>query len=313
MGKGQDDSLNYELHRRYGEFVRIGPNELIISQKEALNDIYGTIAGKGYTKTSFYDAFTAFRPTLFGQRDNHLHAERKRIVGNGYSNQSIHNMEQYIHVCMNQFMNKMSQFAVEGSDVDLCKWVHFFAFDVIGELAFSESFGMLDSGTMDEHAVLIGHQLDFGSTLGLAPFLLPLTKSKWVPWPWVQRIQAGREKLKTMTRLKAERRKSRQLVDRQDILGRLLEAFDSETGKTLDEIDVRTEAFSSIVAGSDSTSAALAFTFFPYFISSRGQIADLCLNYGQRSHKLEQPTTHGRHHTQISASSHILPSASRRA
>ena len=49
--------------------------------------------------------------------------------------------------------------------------------------------------------------------------------------------------------------------ERKDILGRLIDATDPMTGEKLDEIDLRTEAFSSMVAGSDSTSASLGFTF----------------------------------------------------
>jgi cytochrome P450 len=145
---------------------------------------------------------------------------------------------------------------------------------------------MLETGVEDEHIRLIENQMEFGSTMGMAPFLLPITK--WnLPIPWLRSLQAGRERLKHLTQSRVERRCNK-VSDRKDILGRLIEARDPVTGEKLDPIDLRTEAFSSMyvpvppldppslfqmhlalaanlcppsVAGSDSTSSALSYTF----------------------------------------------------
>ncbi|RFU28115.1 hypothetical protein B7463_g8227, partial [Scytalidium lignicola] len=249
------------LHEKYGRTVRIAPNEVIIAEGSAIRQIYGTVEGRDFFKTDYYDAFTAFRPTIFGQRDPGLHAKRKRIVSHGYSMNALQAMEKYVQDRLAVFMDKMSGFASNGQIVNLSKWSHFFAFDVIGELAFSEGFGMLDSGIEDEHISLINNQMEFGSTIGMIPSLIPMTKLTWLPIPWLKRIQAGRERLKELTRSRVERRKEK-LSDRKDLLGRLIEAKDPVTGEMLDPIDLRTEAFSSIVAGSDSTSSALGYTFY---------------------------------------------------
>jgi cytochrome P450 len=81
-----------------------------------------------------HSAFTAFRPTIFGQRDPVLHAKRKRIVSHGYSMNALQAMEKYVQDRLKVFIDKMSGFAASGHVVDLSKWAHFFAFDVIGEL-----------------------------------------------------------------------------------------------------------------------------------------------------------------------------------
>lgn len=41
-------------------------------------------------------------------------------------------------------MEKMS--ASSGSRIDLAEWTQFFAFDVVGELAFGKEWGLLDAG-----------------------------------------------------------------------------------------------------------------------------------------------------------------------
>lgn len=103
---------------------------------------------------------------------------------------------------------------------------------------------MLESGIEDEHIRLIENQMEFGSTMGMMPWLLPYTK--WnLPIPWLQSLQAGRERLKELTQSRVERRRHK-VSDRKDLLGRLIEATDPVTGEKLDPIDLRTEAFSSM-------------------------------------------------------------------
>jgi hypothetical protein len=60
---------------------------------------------------------------------------------------------------------------------------------------------MLDSGIEDEHIALINNQMEFGSTIGMLPSLIPLTKWTFLPLPWLKRIQAGRERLKEVRRV----------------------------------------------------------------------------------------------------------------
>jgi len=177
--------------------------------------------------------------------------------------QSLQAMEEFVHTCVGQLLSQMESHAKQGKPIDLAKFSHFFAFDTIGELAFSKGFGMLQSGKEDERIPLIANQMELGTITGMMPsILIPLSRNfACLPIPWMQRQVAGREKLKTLTQTRLEDRQHH-ASDRKDILGRLLEAQDSETGETLDAIDLRTEAFSSIVAGSDSTSAGLAFTFY---------------------------------------------------
>ena len=122
------------LHHRYGPIVRIAPSEVIISDRSAIREIYNTVHARDYLKTDYYDAFTAFRPTIFGQRDPYLHAQRKRIVSHGYSMNALQAMESFVQERLQIFMRKFSEFARTNTEVNLGKWCHFFAFDVIGEL-----------------------------------------------------------------------------------------------------------------------------------------------------------------------------------
>lgn len=132
--KGNFHEKIAELHDEYGPIVRIAPNEVIISDKSAIREIYSTTQGRDFLKTDYYDPFTAFRPTIFGQRDPHLHAKRKRIVSHGYSMNALQAMERFVQERVQLFMDNMREFSRTGEQINLGKWCHFFAFDVIGEL-----------------------------------------------------------------------------------------------------------------------------------------------------------------------------------
>ena len=68
--------------------------------------------------------------------------------------------------------------------------------DLTETQAFSEGFGMLESGVEDEHIRLIQGQIELGSTIGMMPSLIPYTKWEFLPIPWLHKLQARRERLK---------------------------------------------------------------------------------------------------------------------
>lgn len=52
-------------------------------------------------------------------------------------------MEKFVQERLQLFINKMREFSRTGEQINLGKWCHFFAFDVIGELVCDRSPGLL--------------------------------------------------------------------------------------------------------------------------------------------------------------------------
>ena len=96
--------------------------------------------------SSFYDAFTALRPNLFGARDEEVHSTRRKACSNGFSLQSVAGMEPFMDSCLRHLLHRLDKAAATGKEIDLKEWIAFFVMDVLGELAFSGSFGVLESG-----------------------------------------------------------------------------------------------------------------------------------------------------------------------
>lgn len=62
---------------------------------------------------------------------------------------SIVKSEPFIDSCTELFMERMGEYANNGQQIDLAKWVQWYAFDVIGELYFSSMFGFMKD--RDDH------------------------------------------------------------------------------------------------------------------------------------------------------------------
>jgi len=125
--------------------VRIAPNEVSISDPAALKTIYSVNAG--FTKTDFYTPFAPHlspNEDLFTQRDEKIHAQRRRFVNNLYSLSSILQSEKYIDACSNVFTARLDEFAASGASFDLGLWLQMYAFDVVGELFFGQQFGFME-------------------------------------------------------------------------------------------------------------------------------------------------------------------------
>lgn len=60
-----------ELHAKYGQFVRYGPDKLSITAEDAVPIIYQK-GGRVMPKTEYYDAFGAAHPNVFGMRDEEV-------------------------------------------------------------------------------------------------------------------------------------------------------------------------------------------------------------------------------------------------
>lgn len=56
------------LHEKYGQFVRYGPDKLSTTAEEAIPILYQK-GGRMFPKTEFYNAYGAARSNVFGMRD----------------------------------------------------------------------------------------------------------------------------------------------------------------------------------------------------------------------------------------------------
>ena len=171
--RGNAHQTAIALHRKYGPLVRIAPNHVSISDPSMIPVIYS--ANEAYTKTAFYPIQSISwkkQPTvnLFSARDPEYHRVYKRKVGAAYSLPSILQSETAIDSCTTLLMERLGQFVTKREPVDLGDWLHYCAFDVVGEVTFARKFGILEQGKdIDGMIKAIKGMLAYAALCGQVP------------------------------------------------------------------------------------------------------------------------------------------------
>lgn len=144
--RGRRVQYVHEMHKIYGHFVRIAPNEIDIADIQVYRDIHRI--GNGIEKSQWYQKFrTAYSDQdVFSETDPKKHSVRRKLLSRPFSNS---NLKQN----WSQLINEKAQLAVqkikaqaEAGHCDVFEWWNYFAVDVIGQISFGESFGMLELG-----------------------------------------------------------------------------------------------------------------------------------------------------------------------
>ncbi|CAJ2504076.1 Uu.00g114700.m01.CDS01 [Anthostomella pinea] len=138
----------HDLHLKYGDVVRIGPNEVSFATSQAFQDIHGHVSkGKGrFLKTDFYDNDDP-NPRITTARDPEVHARQRKALSHGFSAKSLRDQEDVVHKYVDMFVEQLANIGEHGEKAlnmsDVFNWL---TFDIIGDLAFGEPFGAVEDG-----------------------------------------------------------------------------------------------------------------------------------------------------------------------
>lgn len=100
-------------------------------------------------KAAFYDVFGAGfgRRCIGSERDPHKHGEMRRMLSPAFSQRSLLEQESIIARVIDQFVRIIGEKAPPGSNgINMTKWYEMSSFDILGEMAFGESFHSLETG-----------------------------------------------------------------------------------------------------------------------------------------------------------------------
>ncbi|KAL4799714.1 cytochrome P450 [Aspergillus venezuelensis] len=275
---GDAEKGQLKLHAKYGPVVRIAPNELITSDPAAMKALYGVQART--TKTDFYLAFRppwARFPDHFSSEGGKQYADRRRIVNNVYTMTSILQSEQYVQKCIDVWMAKLGEIAAVKGSFDMWLWTRMYAYDVIGEMYFSNMFGFLEAG--GDHLGYIEAVDDLIPVQFIAAnmptYLRGLFMLTGIMLPKVRGALKAMDRLtETSNKMLKGRLAALQSPDRKlqraDILGKLLDISHND-GKRLDfELDdIKMEAFGGLFAGSETTALTLTGILYNIFRTPR--------------------------------------------
>ncbi|KAJ5156103.1 cytochrome P450 [Penicillium capsulatum] len=251
-----------DCHKRYGIVFRVSPNELSFCSPGAWTAIY-TPSHKGVAKilkNEFYDMFGAgFEIQSMGtERDPVLAHQKRALFSSALSAKGLAQQEPVMQKNVNLFVEKLGMLGNSDRGIDMAKWFIYLGFDILGEMAFGDSFGCIEREASHPWLdLMLGlmHVVTVMDNLRRYPILVKLAQcipSKWTVGFRDQMIQYG--KSRTAARLEKQ-------GEHNDFLTNVVEKVRSGE---VSQAEMEAHSWNMAMAGGETSGSAMASII--YFI-----------------------------------------------
>lgn len=250
-----------QLHDEYGPIVRIGPNELSIIQADMIPHILGT---HGMPKGPLWEGRRILSSPNFninnhmiGVRDLKRHAELRKPWNKAFGTEPMKDYEETLLTRVSILENCLQEICDAGeggvAQVDVKAWASFFAFDFMGDVAWSDDFSLCKEGDIHGYVKNLEDAQSLPTIVQHVPWLAKVARA--TPY-----IGAGMRAFGGFAMAQAKRRAAKTVVTK-DLFYHLLQAIDPEF-KSNPLPFLMANAILVVLAGSDTTSSALTSAFF---------------------------------------------------
>jgi cytochrome P450 len=257
MQKGTLVHRVQEFHSKYGEMIRIGPNEISCINPQAWQDIYGGHKpGQNFGKNPLWMSRKQNTANSILSASDADHHRIRRLISHAFSDKALRAQEPILQEYVGILMRRLHEQTKAGwgsAVVDLVEWFSWTTFDIVGELGFGETFGCLTDERHHSWSALVFSHFKAASLVTSVRFypLLERFLRWWLPSPVTNRqghFQLSREKIHR--RLKGGKTTP-------DFMSYVLDPKNEER-MSLQEIETTFNIL--IIAGSETTASALAGT-----------------------------------------------------
>jgi hypothetical protein len=117
------------LHQQFGACVRISPEEVSVSDVDAVKEIHRI--GSGYLKAAWYSKFTQEKFAsqedlgIFAMQDPKVHSVRRRLFSAAFSKNSLSACEGIVHSKMVAAISGLQSELKANKSADLLAWLTF--------------------------------------------------------------------------------------------------------------------------------------------------------------------------------------------
>ncbi|KAJ4388242.1 hypothetical protein N0V93_008849 [Gnomoniopsis smithogilvyi] len=141
--QGNQHKLLAALHDRYGPIVRVRPNELSYIDACIWKDAYTIRPGhEEWEKGDIIHPVNGVRGIIGSLRKEHR--RYRRSLAHAFSKQGLKEQEPIISQHVNNMVTGITERCDEGL-IDIGTWLSWTTTDIIGDLAFGDSFGCVES------------------------------------------------------------------------------------------------------------------------------------------------------------------------
>ncbi|OBT98661.2 hypothetical protein VE01_03550 [Pseudogymnoascus verrucosus] len=241
----------HQLHTTYGDVVRIAPDELSFTNADAWKDIYSHRQGHQPMNKdmSFYNTPSNGAHSLI-TANRADHSRQRRLIAHAFSDKALREQEPLIKGYVDLLIQRLHERSSTGP-LDMVAWYNWTTFDLIGDLAFGESFGCLENCTYHPWISMLFASIKAGA------FMSSL-KRYGIKWMMIVLVPKGLLKSRTdnmkLTKEKVMKRLE-QGTSRPDFMSHILRHND-EKGMKVPEIITNSTLL--IVAGSETTATLLS-------------------------------------------------------
>ncbi|KAI3326697.1 cytochrome P450 [Xylariaceae sp. AK1471] len=249
-----------DLHEKYGDVVRVAPKALSFISPQAWTNVMVRTPGQSVPQRDMLRFTDSLKingaPELLTANDV-VHSRQRRMLAHAFSEKALN--KDYQPLVQGHVGHLICQLRVRVQDerargkVDLANWLNLTTFDVLGDLAFGETFGCLETGDY-----ILWLRIIFESVWAVT-ILGSIRQFPWINWVFQQLVNS------TIMRVTRDHHKltiekvSRRLAkdtQRGDFVAQILKHNGSEKEMSRDEI--MSNANMLIAAGSETTAAGTA-------------------------------------------------------
>lgn len=90
--------------------------------------------------------FSDMAHSIASECDPAKHAVMRKYLANAFTERSLREQEAIIGGHVDAFISKIGELGSAKEGIDLTRWFHLLTLDIIGDLAFGQSFGGIESG-----------------------------------------------------------------------------------------------------------------------------------------------------------------------
>ncbi|KAH6644308.1 putative cytochrome P450 oxygenase [Boeremia exigua] len=239
-----------EEHRKHGDVVRIGVDELSFVDPNAWKDIYG----HGHAELRKYFPPNAVNPNQIIAADSGNHFRMRRAMLPAFSERALSQQEPLIRVYLDLLIQRLSEYAESGRPADMVRWYNLTTFDLIADLCFGRSLGGLETGESNGWIEKIEKMLEIMPVMMLVtsfPFLMTIFNLVFGR----KMQQSRKEHQNYAASLAMGRIQAKEHADRGDFMDYILRSRGEAHEVTDEELVHNADLF--MVAGSETTATVL--------------------------------------------------------
>ncbi|RDW77370.1 hypothetical protein BP6252_05423 [Coleophoma cylindrospora] len=264
------------LHEKYGDFVRFGPNLLLISDPRVIKDIYtgpdAMIKSEYYSVADFHVKGVR-HSAIFATRDQEWHSKLRRAFGPVFTMSAVASLDTYVHETRDIFIGVLKDKFADKSGaegrVDLTKWFQYFAFDVLGQLLYGERHGFVETGgDVGDIIKILDILLAYGYFIGHVPWLDYLLHKNPIV-VWLEKVGYIDSTFPVIpfavkhltSRAQREKKLSAEGEPTGDLLDRMM-SLQGRHPEVLTDFEIVNMCAELVFAGSETISATLSALFY---------------------------------------------------